>query len=649
MLGGPPSDDRRHGSRPDSVRARSHRDGAAEKDGAWIELKSPNFTVVCNAGESAARQTAKEFEQIRSVFAKLLFKVDTGRPFLIVAAKDEGTMKSLAPSYWAQKRGIRWTSVGESDAVRDFVVLRVDASPADPDRYTLAYWSYAASVVAFSHPGLPLWAQRGLADFYAHTTVQEDRVLIGRAAPERIRVLRERALVPIETLLAADRLSPYYTQADKLEVFDATAWALVHYLMMGDKGAHRERLSRFMEIAGTEKDPLATARAALGDLRQLATALGSYVHSVGFYMVPVPTSIDVSSRTFVARKLSAAEVLSVRGALHVAMRRFTDAKAVLEEAARLDPELPSVHESLALLALDQKELGEARRHVQDALKLDASSAVARRVQEWLEGSVRGGRVFMGADTSPAAVVSLAQLACDQGDLKTCEALGDLLIRGVGGDKEKVDQKTGVAILTRVCEAGVADACGRLAYAFDKGERLPADLAQAAAFEDKACTAGDTKGCLIAATRYEAGRGVDADAARAVRLYETACSRGNVDACSRAGFLLHEGRVVPKDEARAAGLHTKACDAGSSASCGALGFLYLFGTGVPRDVPRAIPLLEKACDAGQMGSCSGLGSLYLSGQGVPRNRSRAVELFEKACKGGYQPACHQRQRMRPSMR
>ncbi len=53
---------------------------AAEKDGAWVELKSPNFTVVCNDGEGAARQTAKEFEQIRSVFAKLLVKVDTGRP-----------------------------------------------------------------------------------------------------------------------------------------------------------------------------------------------------------------------------------------------------------------------------------------------------------------------------------------------------------------------------------------------------------------------------------------------------------------------------------------------------------------------------------------------------------------------------------------
>lgn len=619
---------------------------AAEKGGAWVELKSPNFTVVCNAGEGAARQTAKEFEQIRSVFAKLLGKVDTGRPFLIMAAKDEGTMRSLAPTYWEQKRGVRPAGVWASDAVRDFVALRVDVSPADPERYTLAYWGHAASLLAFSHPGLPLWAQRGLAEFYAHTTVQEDRVLIGRAASERIRVLRERAPVPLETLLVADRLSPHYTQADKLEVFDATAWALVHYLMMGDKGAHRDRLSRFMEIAGTEKDPLAAARAALGDLRQLESALGSYTHSVGFYMVPVPASIDVSSKAFVARKLSAAETLAVRGALHVAMQRFTDAKAVLEEAARLNPELPSVYESLALLALEQKELGEARRHMQEALKRNASSLVARRVQEWLDGSVRGGKAFMGADTSPAAVASLAERACDQGDLKTCEALGFSLIGGVGGDREKVDQKRGVAILTRVCEAGVAEACGRLAYAFDKGEMLPADPAQAAAFEDKACTAGDARGCLIAAARYEAGRGVDADAARAVRLYETACSRGNVEACSRAGFLLHEGRVVPKDGARAAGLHTKACDAGASVSCGALGFLYLFGTGVPRDVPRAIPLLEKACDAGEMGSCSALGSLYLAGQGVPRNRSRAVELFEKACHGGYQPACDQRRRMKP---
>ena len=42
--------------------------GAAE---TWIEVKSPNFTLVSNAGDGRARDMAWEFEQARAAFAKL--------------------------------------------------------------------------------------------------------------------------------------------------------------------------------------------------------------------------------------------------------------------------------------------------------------------------------------------------------------------------------------------------------------------------------------------------------------------------------------------------------------------------------------------------------------------------------------------------
>jgi hypothetical protein len=35
-------------------------------DDPWIEVKSPNFTVVSNAGEGRARNVAWQFEQIRA-------------------------------------------------------------------------------------------------------------------------------------------------------------------------------------------------------------------------------------------------------------------------------------------------------------------------------------------------------------------------------------------------------------------------------------------------------------------------------------------------------------------------------------------------------------------------------------------------------
>jgi tetratricopeptide (TPR) repeat protein len=454
---------------------------AAEKDGAWVEVNSPSFTVVSNGGEGAARQLAKEFEQIRSVFMKLWSTEVAGRPLLIVGARDEGTMKSLLPGYWEQKKGIRWSSLGESDRVRQFIVLRVDASSSDPDRFTSAYWQYAASLLDSGHPGLPLWAERGLADFYAHTTIQGDKVLIGRAAPERIELLRDRGVIPIDKLLTADRRSPYHSKEDLLHHFDATAWALVHYLMLGDKGVHQERLAQFVALADKGEESQEAARAKLGDPRQLEAALANYVRNFAFTMATVHTSVEVSPKTFVARKLSAAEALGIRGALHVATERHADAKAALEEAQRLDPELVGVHESLALLAFEQKDLGEARRQMQEALKRDADSVVAVRVQELLDGSVRDGKVFLGADHSPEALGGAADRACGRGDWNGCEILGDLLIWGIEGDQGNVDPKRGVAVLTRVCEAGLAQACRKLAYAFGGGQSLPTDTVQATAF------------------------------------------------------------------------------------------------------------------------------------------------------------------------
>jgi hypothetical protein len=42
----------------------------------WVEVRSPNFIVVSNAGEKEARKTAVHFEQIRAVFSTV---ADGGR------------------------------------------------------------------------------------------------------------------------------------------------------------------------------------------------------------------------------------------------------------------------------------------------------------------------------------------------------------------------------------------------------------------------------------------------------------------------------------------------------------------------------------------------------------------------------------------
>ena len=67
----------------------------------WIEVKSPHFTVISNAGQSAARNLAWQMEQIRSAVHAIWpwAKLDLDRPFVVLGARDEQSMRALAPRY----------------------------------------------------------------------------------------------------------------------------------------------------------------------------------------------------------------------------------------------------------------------------------------------------------------------------------------------------------------------------------------------------------------------------------------------------------------------------------------------------------------------------------------------------------------------
>src|SRR5580692_9547631 len=72
---------------------------AGAKHETWFEARSPNFIVVCNAGEKQARKTAVRFEQIRAVFRRELELAGKHESpvIAILAVKDEDSIKALLP------------------------------------------------------------------------------------------------------------------------------------------------------------------------------------------------------------------------------------------------------------------------------------------------------------------------------------------------------------------------------------------------------------------------------------------------------------------------------------------------------------------------------------------------------------------------
>jgi TPR repeat protein len=227
-------------------------------------------------------------------------------------------------------------------------------------------------------------------------------------------------------------------------------------------------------------------------------------------------------------------------------------------------------------------------------------------------------------------------ACNAGRPLACAAAARALEAGVGGVP---DSEGAIALDTRACAAGVANACADLAalrrrlgdatgarQALEEACAIGAGRAcaaladdarggaRAARLEERACDLGAAEGC-VAALRSAAPARADALLARACRLgvedacvaasapaLDARCARDDRESCLALGTLLQEGRFLPANGARAAALYARACDAALAAACVRLGILYRFGAGVGVDERRAGGLLERGCALGDADGC-----------------------------------------------
>src|SRR6266576_3451863 len=131
----------------------------------WIEVRSPHFIVNSNAGEKEARKVADQFEQIRRMFQSAFstLRVDPAQPIIIVAAKNENTMKLFLPEEWEVKGHVHHTGMYQPGQDKDYVVMRLDSEGENP--FHTLYHEYTHALMRLNFSGLPLWLDEGMAEF----------------------------------------------------------------------------------------------------------------------------------------------------------------------------------------------------------------------------------------------------------------------------------------------------------------------------------------------------------------------------------------------------------------------------------------------------------------------------------------------------
>src|SRR5271163_3952343 len=360
------------------------------KHETWFEARSPNFIVVCNAGEKQARKTAIRFEQIRAVFRRELELASKHESpvITILAVKDEDSMKTLLPEYWvkghAHPAGMFLDNMNQY-----FAAIQLDAPGLNP--YDTIYHEYFHSLTAPYYPNLPVWVSEGLAEFYGNTLIGDSEVGMGRPDPDLIAELKQGGLMPLDVLFKVDHNSPYYNEQNKISVFYAESWALTHYLMVGDKAAHRAMLQAYVNAMTKGATEEQAAAQTFGDLKQLQAALFAYIRNAAFYYIKAPPPPEIAAGDLQVRELSEADTDAYRGGFAAVRGRTQDAIPILEQAVKLDPKLALGYQYLGFAEYQDKKPAEALADFTRAIALNPKNALTRFLRAYL-ASTQGGAV-----------------------------------------------------------------------------------------------------------------------------------------------------------------------------------------------------------------------------------------------------------------
>jgi len=321
----------------------------------WIEVRSPNFTVVSNAGEREARRIAAQFEEFREVFhaAFPTLRTDLGKPILIFALRNEDSIKSLLPAYWEVKGHMHPAGLYVAREERDLVVVRTDLEGENP--YEIVYHEYTHALFRLNFRDLPVWMNEGYAEFLGNSEIGEKEVQIGKIAPGHLEILRTNKLIPIETLFQVDETSPYYNEQNRSSVFYAESWALVHYLMTDPDAVKRQLNSNYLKAWTASNNQIEAAQKTFGDLKKFSQVMEAYARQRSFFVGHLKLSVHDDPKGYPSRSLSLAETQALRGIFFVYTRRPAEAKAALDEALAADPKFPVVHEGLGLFAWYSKQ------------------------------------------------------------------------------------------------------------------------------------------------------------------------------------------------------------------------------------------------------------------------------------------------------
>ena len=349
----------------------------------WVEVRSPNFSVVTDAGEKRGREVAMRFEQMRAVFGALMTKanVNLPTPLQILAFRNTKEMRQVAPLFNGKPTQVAGLFQGGGD--RSFIML--DMSVENP--WTVVFHEYAHQLMNGNLKGeFAPWFQEGFAEYFSSIEVDSKEARVGKIPNDEYLILQQLGMIKIADLFRVQQNSQTYNESgDHRNTFYAESGMLMHYIYD----------NQLLPKVGTYFDLVEDQQVGVEDAIQKAfgmsaaqfdKALRNYVGSGRYKYYPIPNPPSISSGSYTATPLSTEAGNAVLADIHLHSRDYQErAIGEFQDILKTDSNNAAACRGLGYAYLQKQDFTQASEYFKRASALGLQRSAGSLLQRTPDG------------------------------------------------------------------------------------------------------------------------------------------------------------------------------------------------------------------------------------------------------------------------
>jgi tetratricopeptide (TPR) repeat protein len=333
----------------------------------WVEVKSPHFSVVTDAGEKRGRDVAVRFEQMRSVYGALMTKgrVNLSVPLQIVAFRNSKEFRDFVPLWQGKPAHV----AGLFQPGQDRCFIMLDLSVENP--WQVVFHEYAHQLMnANLNFAVEPWFEEGFAEYFSTIEVDDKQARVGKPSENAYRVLQQMGRMKIADLFRVQHDSRAYNEGDRQTVFYAESNMMVHYLYDKKLIPQVNQYFNLRRKNVSVEDAIQQAFAMTPS--QFDKAFDAYLRAGQYVYYPIPTPPDIVSSGYTAAALDAADSAAVLADAHLHSPDYQD-KAIEEFQAILktNPDNAAALRGLGYAYLQKRQYDSAADYFHRAAALNS--------------------------------------------------------------------------------------------------------------------------------------------------------------------------------------------------------------------------------------------------------------------------------------